>query len=238
MASSAHLIRTFDGFYPDPAYIREEAIAARYSDHSNDAGTTFGSSSLLAFVPCDICDRICQAFKFDRIELLSSDAGTGCFYCTPAEGNFKEEFRVHRDSERDCNNPEFALLVYLTPHAPRESGTGIYRHKNTGLWKEVSAADAANLRRSVDELEEMLDSDDQDKSKWDLIGFADNLYNRAVIYPSHWLHSGNGYFGNGVENGRIYHMFFLRGWPDIFTSTEREIDLLFRSGKGKIFPHR
>jgi hypothetical protein len=238
MADSAHLIRVRDNFYSDPSYIREEALAARYSDHSTDDLTAFGSSSLLAFLPCDIGERICQAFGFDRIELLPSDTGTGCFYCTPAEGKFKEEFRVHRDSEKYLNHPEYALLVYLAPNAPHASGTGVYRHKKTGLWKEVTASDAANLGRSVDTLEDVLDGCDQDKSQWDLIGFADNLYNRAVIYPAHWLHSGNGYFGNSVENGRIYHMFFLRGWPDIFMNMEEEIDLQFRSGKGKTFPHR
>jgi len=237
MSASSHLIRVHDNFYSDPAYVREEALAARYCDHSSEDGTSFGSSSLFAFLPCDIHERVCKAFGFERIALLPPDVGTGCFYHTFGEGPSKEDFLVHRDGDKNPGTPEFALLIYLTPSAPRESGTGIYQHKQTKIWKEVTEADAARLGSSVDELEEILDCDVRDKTKWDVIGFADNIFNRAVIYPSHWLHCGRKYFGENVEHGRLYHMFFIHGWPDVFAGIDEENDALFHSGNGSVVTH-
>jgi len=237
MNPSSHLIRVFDNFYDAPDYLRAEALAARYVNHSTEDGSAFGSSTLLAFVPCNMEDRVCAAFGFERVTLGPAWEGTGCFYHTLAVGEAREEFRVHRDDDIEPGVPHFALLIYMTPNAPPECGTGIYRHKEMGAWRQVSEADAIRLGKTVDEVEGILDRDDCNKSKWDLIGYADNVYNRAVVYPAHWLHSGTKYFGDSVANGRLYHMFFISGWPDVFAGTEEEVDKLFAAGKGAKFAH-
>ena len=101
-------------------------------------------------------------------------------------------------------------IVYLTPDAPRQSGTGVFRHKATGIWKSPTAADAIRLGLSRAELRQRLEADAKLRDRWELLDSADNVYNRAILFPSHWYHSGLNYFGDCLENGRLYQAFFFR----------------------------
>jgi hypothetical protein len=99
----------------------------------------------------------------------------------------------------------WAGVVYLTPNAPLSGGTGIFKHKETGLIYSPKLEDG-----SVDkELLNYIGKDSQDMTKWDLVDRLANVYNRMVLYRGDLFHQSLDYFGTDKENGRLFQTFFF-----------------------------
>jgi len=86
----------------------------------------------------------------------------------------------------------WAAILYLTPNAPVESGTGIYRHRATGKFSGPAKLDVAV------------------EDDWELITMVGNIYNRLAIYNGQLFHrsiiSG---FGNSIDTARLTQVFFF-----------------------------
>ncbi len=93
----------------------------------------------------------------------------------------------------------YACVVYLTPDAPIESGTALYKHKKTGY----------RIRPEDKELAEQLDDQSNDFTAWEMTDYVGNIYNRAVIYKGKYYHSAVQYFGNTDEYCRMHQTFFF-----------------------------
>ena len=93
----------------------------------------------------------------------------------------------------------WAMVLYLTPDAPVGSGTGLYKHKKTGL----------RTRPDDKKLAEELDSQAQDFTAWEMTDYVGNIFNRAVIYRGEYYHSAVQYFGTTDEYCRMHQTFFF-----------------------------
>jgi len=89
---------------------------------------------------------------------------------------------------------EWTGILYLTPGAPTESGTAIYRHKPTGVYKQEKDA-------------EMLEDDD---SSWEVISVIGNVYNRLALFKGNLYHKSllSG-FGHDKYSARLTQVFFF-----------------------------
>ncbi len=101
---------------------------------------------------------------------------------------------VHADIHND-----WAGVLYLTPDAPPSGGTGFYRHKETQL--DTNPSDPT--------LSDIVSADGSDYTKWDLIESVANKYNRLVLYRGDMYHSSLDYFGQNMETGRLFQVFFI-----------------------------
>ena len=210
----AELLKGVDAFYAKPDELRELALGSTY--HSvNDS---YGFRSPTGILLPGTLERIRIIFGFTRITLFPEWMGTRCFYHSFQRGELRESFYAHTDVVSRPRSVYYSLIVYLTPDAPRQSGTGVFRHKATGIWKSPTAADAIRLGLSRAELRQRLEADAKLRDRWELLDSADNVYNRAILFPSHWYHSGLNYFGDCLENGRLYQAFFFRAAPDVFAT--------------------
>jgi hypothetical protein len=206
------LIKVIDGFYPDPDLIREIALRSTYHLPKG----SYGYRSTKGFLPRGTVEKITATFGFRTLRLLPEKYGTTCFFHTLARGDHRERFYCHIDCEKDPNEPLYNFLVYLSPRPAKHSGTAIYRHKETGIWQDPTPDDARKLGVSRNQVRQRLRADAEDPSRWELLDRADNAYNRAVLFPSHWYHAGGCYFGERVENGRLYQAFFFAASPHVF----------------------
>jgi len=103
----------------------------------------------------------------------------------------------------------YAAMVYLTPDAPPQTGTAMYRSKVTGIssfpGQESRMGDEyVNTFRGNNK--EMNFYDGTQFEKIDDIG---NVYNRLVIFNSSQIHAATEYFGDAIDNARFFHMFFF-----------------------------
>lgn len=98
----------------------------------------------------------------------------------------------------------WAGVLYLTPNAPAESGTGIYRHKPTGIYEWDKVADSPSDFNNSDFL------GDSHMDHWEQINFVGNVYNRLVIYKGSLYHrSVLPGFGTDKYTGRLFQTFFF-----------------------------
>jgi len=85
----------------------------------------------------------------------------------------------------------------LTPDAPPESGTTFYRSKYTKNMKVKGDYDQV-FRTGV-----------LDPSQFDVVDVVGNKYNRLVLFDAQLLHAASSYFGDSIENGRLFQLFFF-----------------------------
>jgi len=131
-----------------------------------------------------------------EITYWSDDEYNGAYqYTTQYERSW-----IHADS-----TTTWAALVYLTPDAPISGGTGLFRHKRTGL---ESAPILPNGERD-DKLLDSIYVDSQDLTKWEMTDRLANKYNRLVMYRGDLFHMSLDYFGTNKENGRLFQTFFF-----------------------------
>lgn len=92
-----------------------------------------------------------------------------------------------------CDETDWAGILYLTPNAPVDAGTGIFRHKPTQIYTGPNPT-----------------IDAKDEEQWELITTIGNVYNRLVLYNGKMFHrslvSG---FGDSKETGRLTQVFFF-----------------------------
>jgi len=108
-----------------------------------------------------------------------------------------------RDSTTWVHHDEtaWAGVLYLTPNAPIESGTAIYRHKKTGIFEWDKNRPETDLN-NADFL--------QDMDQWEQLAFVGNIYNRLVVYRGNLYHrSVLPGFGTDKHTGRLFQTFFF-----------------------------
>jgi hypothetical protein len=169
----------FDNFYNNVDQVREEALKQSFDIIGNYPGLRTSPE------PAEQSEYLKTFFEnliSKKISYWPSDYNTSYQYTTEDASTW-----IHHDKT------EFAAVLYLTPDAPLESGTGIYRHKESGI------SDCTQGKE-----------DDQDMNNWELLSFAGNLYNRLIIYRATQYHrSVLPGFGTDKHNGRLFQTFFF-----------------------------
>lgn len=169
-----------DDFYSNPDNVRSFALAQEFNVTGNYPGVRTKS-----YLPDDVKNAInhwMQPVGTVR-EWFEEQGYTGAFQLTTAN----DRTWIHADHYN-----MWAGVCYLTPDAPFSGGTGIYRHKASGLFKRINQ-----------------DFEGYDYTKWDLFDKIGNKYNRLIIYRGDLFHASLDYFGDNKENGRLFQTFFF-----------------------------
>jgi|SRR6056300_128364 hypothetical protein len=182
-----------DDFYENVDGVREFVLSQEFGVKGNYPGhrtISFADDNIKEYL-----NGLIRPFAGD-ITFWSDNEYNGAYqYTTQYERSW-----IHADS-----NTTWAALVYLTPDAPISGGTGLFRHKQTGL--EVSPK-----LPNGDTDTKLLDSiyvDSQDMTKWEMTDRLANKYNRLVMYRGDLFHMSLDYFGTNKENGRLFQTFFF-----------------------------
>jgi len=176
-----------DNFYADPDLVRGYALSqtfdvtgnypgVRTAPCTNDGGYVDGMISSME----RITGKTINYFPLDEYN-------TSFQYTTETCKTW-----IHHD------RMQFAAVVYLTPNAPLDSGTAIYKHRPTGIMKHDASCP--------------VDFNDFEKieSEWDIVAESKNIYNRLVIYDAMYYHrSVVPGFGTNQYDGRLFQTFFF-----------------------------
>ena len=188
MRTSAIII---DDFLDDPDYVRSTALNAEYPLTGNFPGNrTYQCDEKYNNEIKNKIEKILKIkitewnkhFDNERKEII--DVDTSCFQLCLKDS----QTWIHRDPN------EYTAILYLTPNAPTDSGTGIYMHKKTKIYKH----------------REDHQIDDTDINNWELIIFSGNVYNRMFIFRGDLYHrSVVPGFGVDKYTGRLTQTFFF-----------------------------
>jgi hypothetical protein len=91
-------------------------------------------------------------------------------------------------------------MLYLSPDAPYQTGTGTFAGKNSDI-RHRTHQDILKCFRPG--------SQNMDGTIFEPVDVIGNVYNRLVIFNAGYLHSALGYFGYNKENCRLWQMFFF-----------------------------
>lgn len=93
---------------------------------------------------------------------------------------------------------QYAGIIFLTPDAPPNTGTTLHRSKHT--LKTHVGKDEHNI---------VFKNGFLDPTEFDVVDVVGNIYNRLILFDSQQIHSASEYFGNNLENGRLFQLFFF-----------------------------
>ena len=125
------------------------------------------------------------------------------------ETNYNGSFQYTTSRDRSWFHVDswnnWAGVLYMTPNAPLNSGTALYRFKDGTRF---------DYEQKMRENKEQIENATTDFTKWEIVDKIGNVFNRLVLFNANHFHSSMDYFGHNKETGRLFQVFFF--------STERQ----------------
>ena len=188
-----------DNFYADPDAVRKFALEQEFEEHPTQHkgkrtnGVYRTEEQRLKF------ERILRC-KIDQKAWNDSPDTHGCFqYCLPGD-----KLVYH------CDLQTYAGIIFLTPDAPPECGTSLFRSKvNKVMRPDDPFAIKRTGKSEVELATEIFKNGFYDETQFELVDKVGNIYNRLVLFNGKNIHAASGYFGDSKENGRLFQLFFF-----------------------------
>jgi len=177
-----------DDFYPNPMEIRQKALSMEFKVRGN-----FPGARTEPYINGLIYDNIQKSLisTCGKITHFPTDGSNACFQIALAS----DRSWIHSDPWND-----WAGVLYLTPDAPLSGGTGTFKHKKTGLFQH-------DPDRPEDS--KVAEQEGQDMTCYEKVDIIGNVFNRLVLFRGKSFHMSLDYFGNHLDNCRLFQVFFF-----------------------------
>lgn len=198
-------VAIIENFYENPDAIREFALKQTYTfchERNNVKYVYPGSRTKDIFdldpaLQAEICKKLVSVFHNSEYDSMRWGISTN-FQSVTEE--YKEGV-IHTD-----HNTIFAGVLYLTPDAPLNAGTSLYRKGPTFDEAKYKAALALNDKEFR---EGKIVMNTEHHSMFEEIVRVNNVYNTLIIYEGRHYHSANDFFGKTLEDSRLSQVFFV-----------------------------
>lgn len=108
---------------------------------------------------------------------------------------------IHTDT-----NTVFAAVLYLTPNAPLNGGTSLFKTNSTFDEEKYNW----NLKENDKRFEQgQLVMDTSYHNMFDEIVRINNVYNTLILYEGRHYHAANQFFGKTLKDSRLAQVFFV-----------------------------
>jgi hypothetical protein len=173
-----------DNFYENPDKVREFALECDFQYHPNNHK---GCRTDYCYRFPGLKERF-EELIGRKIRDWEQYETNGCFqYCIKGD-----ETVYHADTQ------QYAGVLYLTPDAPVDSGTGLYRSRIT-----------KKMKYDPEEYHTVFRNGHLDETDFEMVDRIGNMYNRLILFDAKCLHAGINYFGTNKEDGRLFQLFFF-----------------------------
>jgi len=181
-----------DDFYNNVDDVREFALQQDFNVDGNYPG-----HRTISFIN--------ESIKTAISNIVSPYAGNITWWGDNYTGAYQYTTQHDRSWIHADQTTMWAGVCYLTPNAPYSSGTGLFRHKTSGLRAAVKNPDGSYDQ----DILSAVYKDSRDMTKWELMDVVGNVYNRLVIYRGDLFHMSLDYFGSDRHDGRLFQTFFF-----------------------------
>ena len=179
-------------FYNNPDEVREFAMKQEFTGEE----WHFPGKRTMPFLN-DSVKEIIQ-------NIIRPFAGEVTWWGDKSSGAFQYTTCMDRSWIHCDGTTSWAGVCYLTPDAPLSAGTGIFRHKSTGLKNWIHSEHTEEETKVAPQ-----HVDHADYTKWDMVDKIGNVYNRLIMYRGDLFHVSLDYFGKGIQDGRLFQTFFF-----------------------------
>lgn len=173
-----------DNFYDDADAVRRFALSLDFAYHP-EYHKGKRTNTVHRF------DGVKESFEsilHCKIKNWTNYGVNGCFQsCIGGD-----QLVYHQDTQ------EYAAIIFLTPDAPPQTGTTFYRSKHT-----------KKMKTSPEEFGLVFNKGFLDPTEFEVVDVVGNVYNRLVLFDAQQIHAASNYFGNTVDNGRLFQIFFF-----------------------------
>lgn len=108
---------------------------------------------------------------------------------------------IHTD-----HNTVFAAVLYLTPDAPLDSGTSLFKPNKSFDQEKYDWYLKENDKRFIEGQHEM---DTSYHKMFDEVVRINNVYNTLILYEGRHYHAANKFFGKTLKDSRLAQVFFV-----------------------------
>jgi len=186
-------IIVIDNFYADPDLVRNYAIN---NLNFNNSDYHKGKRSDKPFILNGTLEKFEEILGRKIYNWNNPNYANGRFqYCTSTD-----PIVYHVDSQN------YAAMVYLTPNAPLQTGTATYKSVYTQQTK-FNEPQGDLYFDTFKGLSSGLNF--YDKTSFEMVDNIANVYNRLVLFNAKNIHAAVNYFGDSIDNGRFFHLFFF-----------------------------
>jgi hypothetical protein len=205
-------VTVVDNFFKDPDSIRKLALAQKFLLNSEvpDPEKELYPGSRTDEIPLldrEIYDTLCtQVFSIFHNFAFEKVNWNVISFFQLVSNNWNNGW-IHVD-----NDTVFAGVVYLTPDAPLDSGTSIYKTNNkfdSVRYNELQKSKQLFYRKQISG-EEYFKDKQECNSMFDETVKVNNVYNRLVMFDGEVYHSANEFFGDNSNDSRLTIAFFVQ----------------------------
>ena len=198
-------VTVIENFYENPDAIRKFALAQKYMfcDEIADISYTFPGCRTADISTLDkalfdkICTKLVSVFhnaEHDHMHWVM----TTSFQSVAAEYG---QGVIHTD-----HNTIFAAVLYLTPGAPLNGGTSLFKKNKTFDESQyLQALEDNDARFKTGKI--VMNTDYH--TMFDEIVTVNNVYNTLIIYEGRHYHAANQFFGKTLKDSRLAQVFFI-----------------------------
>lgn len=197
-------VTVISDFYENPDEIRKYALAQKYTychqmkdiQYVFPGGRTKELRELSQSLYEKICKKLISVFHIPEHDVMRWQINTSFQIVEDEYGHGL----IHQDQ-----NTVFAGVLYLTPDAPLNSGTSLFRkNKNYNedlYWKKIKENDERFKRKEP--------IDFSYHEMFDEVVRVNNVYNSLILFEGDIHHCANQFFGKTKQDSRLAQVFFI-----------------------------
>jgi hypothetical protein len=198
-------VTVVENFYENPAVIRKFALAQKYKFRHEQTDINYvypgcrtkDLHALDSLLYEKICKKLISVFHIHEHDQMRWAISSSFQSVSEA---FKQGV-IHTDT-----NTIFAGVLYLTPDAPLNSGTSLYKKNATfNQEKYTQALEHNDAQFKVGQKVMATDY----HSMFDEVVRINNVYNTLIMYEGDTFHAANNFFGTTLNNARLAQVFFI-----------------------------
>lgn len=198
-------VTVIQDFYNNPDEIRKYALQQKYTyrhEVKDDVGYVYpgGRTRELRELSQSLYEKVCKklisVFHIPEHDVMQWQIKTSFQI---VEGEYGHGL-IHQDQ-----NTVFAGVLYLTPDAPLDGGTSLFRKNatyNDALYWEAIKKNDENFKNKAP-------IDFSYHSMFDEVVRMNNVYNTLILFEGDMHHCANQFFGETKDNARMAQVFFI-----------------------------
>ncbi|MGJ8619364.1 MAG: DUF6445 family protein [Methylophilaceae bacterium] len=197
-------VTILENFYENPDEVRRFALSQKYKYRyqMKDENYVFpGSRTKDLFT---INKSLFEKANRKIISIFHTGDDLTRWSITTSFQSVSEEYGegvIHTD-----HNTVFAAVLYLTPDAPLDSGTSLFKPNDKFNQEKYEWCLKENDRR-FDQGEIVMDTSYHDM--FDEVVRINNVYNTLILYEGRHYHAANKFFGKTLKDSRLAQVFFV-----------------------------
>jgi hypothetical protein len=198
-------VTIINDFYDNPDTIRQFALAQKYTFRHEEEGLDYvypgcrtqDLHALDASLQAMVLEKMVSVFHIQEHDVMRWAISSSF----QSVSEIYKEGVIHTDT-----NTIFAGVLYLTPNAPLDSGTSLYRKNASYDESKYKVACDLNTERFKTGKIAM---DTGYHSMFDEVVRVNNVYNTLILFEGDMYHAANKFFGTNLQDSRLAQVFFV-----------------------------